>query len=178
VNKVYLRDPHQGWYHFGLPGIAENIIELAGFLEKKFSEHGITNPVMVGNSMGGFAALLFGALLKVPTIHSFSPQTFINRFSRWRHKDERWQEQVETVLRSKQKKYLDLRKVLKKEKNDNCQYTIYYSPHDRLDEIHASRMAGIKNVVLKPCGEGGHGVIKILRDNGTLKKLILESFDR
>lgn len=175
VNKIYLRDPNQSWYHGGLPGISKDIVETVDFLQKLIDFYNISNVVIVGNSMGGFAAILFGTLLNAQTVHAFSPQTFIDRFSRWRYSDRRWQNKIGKIYDLKSIKFFSLKKVIKKKKPDTNIY-VYYSANDRLDEIHAKQLVKFKNVnnFVFPCG--GHNLIKLLRDNGKLINIIGKSF--
>ena len=96
VNKIYLRDLKQAWYHHGLPGVADNINDLVLFLDNILDKNGVEKTVLVGNSMGGFAAILFGVLLsRKVLVHAFSPQTFIDRLNRYIHKDDRWSDQIQ-----------------------------------------------------------------------------------
>jgi esterase/lipase len=46
------------------------------------------NICFIGNSMGGYAAILFGTLLNIDNIISFAPQTFIDKFNLFLYFDE------------------------------------------------------------------------------------------
>lgn len=175
INKIYLRDPFQCWYHHGLPGIAGDIPGIANYLSSILDSHNINKCVLIGNSMGGFAAILFGILLNAQVVHAFSPQTFIDRFSRWRFSDQRWQKQINKIYLLKSKKFLNLKKKLSK-RNHNGIFNIYYSLAEPLDVIHAKRVEKYKNIQLHHYSSGGHDLVKSLRDAGELGDLIKRSF--
>ena len=175
INKIYLRDPFQCWYHYGLPGIADDIPGIVQYLSSMLDSHGINKCVLIGNSMGGFAAILFGILLNAQVVHAFSPQTFIGRFSRWRFSDRRWQKHINKIYMLGSKKFLDLKKILAPKKHDGT-FNIYYSLAEPLDVIHAKQVEGCKNIHLHNCPTGGHDLIKLLRDAGELSDLIQSSF--
>ncbi len=175
INKIYLRDPFQCWYHYGLPGIADDLSGIAQYLNSILDSHGINKCVLIGNSMGGFAAILFGILLNAQVVHAFSPQTFIDQFSRWRFSDRRWQKQINKIYLLKSKKILNLKKKLAKKNYDGI-FNIYYSLADPLDVIHAKQVEKCKNIQLYSYQTGGHNLIKSLRDAGELSDLIQRSF--
>lgn len=76
-DKIYCRDEKVKWYNHGLTDLTSNIDETIEFLRKKIA--GYTNVLFVGASMGGYAALLFGSILKVNAIIAFRPQTYIRK---------------------------------------------------------------------------------------------------
>ena len=77
VKRIFLRDHEQAWYHRGVRGAGNSVDEVAERLAQLFVQAKIDKVVMVGNSMGGYAALLFGNLLgatefsRSPHRHSF-----------------------------------------------------------------------------------------------------------
>ncbi|RLJ20353.1 hypothetical protein DJ031_05995 [bacterium endosymbiont of Escarpia laminata] len=87
ANKIYLRDLQQVWYQSGVSGISTNIDETASFLRNIIDENGINKVAVFGNSMGGYAAIIIGVLIKASCVHAFSPQTFIHNPRYIRNKD-------------------------------------------------------------------------------------------
>ena len=77
VNKIYLRDSKQELYHGGFPGVSESIEETVDFLKQKIDGCGANRVVVFGNSMGGYAAILFGVLIGADAVHAFAPNTFV-----------------------------------------------------------------------------------------------------
>jgi hypothetical protein len=172
--KIFVRDLRQAWYHGGMAGVGDSLGAIADHLGARIRESGATRTVFVGNSMGGYAALLFGTLLRPDAIHAFSPQTFIDRWQRLRHWDRRWSKQMRGVYgaRSREPGYFDLRPVLERAEGMVVPH-VHYCESDRLDTVHARRMEGL--VTLSAYPTGGHSVIRHLRDSGLLRKFITEA---
>ena len=176
VNRIYVRDLAQVWYHVGLPGIADDIDGVVSFLREKISQSHVNKVILVGNSMGGYAAILFGILLDADIVHAFSPQTFIDRRNRFRYFDRRWRKQMKNTYRLADKKYFDLRSLFHgSQVKLKCKFNIFYSNAHRLDRIHAGRLRSQPNVNLHAFEDGGHRLVKHLRDTGKLNKIINES---
>lgn len=53
---------------------------------------------------------------------------------------------------------------------------IFVSTRDRLDKGHANHLAGFDHVRVHEIAEGGHGVVKVLRDEGKLPGLLRGEF--
>ena len=62
-------------YHHGIEGISENIPETVDYLNEKIK--GYSKVLFLGVSSGGYAAILFGSLLKVTYVLAFIPQTIL-----------------------------------------------------------------------------------------------------
>ena len=171
VNKIYLRDLSQTWYHSGLPGISKNIDETASFLKGKIDESGADKVVVVGNSMGGYAAIIFGILIKADIVHAFSPHTFIKDANFIRSK-----EQIRNVHNNFYNKYFDLYEVMKLH-NNLGEFNIYYDSKDKIDKKHAMHLNSSQNITLHSFRGGGHCLIKVLRDSGELQNIVISSFN-
>lgn len=177
VSRLYLKDPYQLWYQRGLPGLAANVQELVEYLKARLLAIQPERLVITGNSMGGFAALLFGCLLGADSVHAFSPKTFINPFARlliWDYWF--WREQIRLVLEAPgSRQTWDVRPWLRRN-TTSTRYTIYYSPSHRLDNIHARRMRGMPGVILESFPEGGHALIRTLHGRGELLPILAGAF--
>lgn len=174
ANKIYVRDLQQVWYQRGLPGIATDLEGIAAFLADRIEEVNPSRTVLVGNSMGGFAAIVIGILLNADRILAFAPQTFADRMHRFIYHDRRWPEQMREVHRTRGTRYLDAKPLLRLLR-PTCETDIFYSRYDRLDRIHAERLSFASHIRTHSLGEGGHSVIKHLRDSGELTKIVLEA---
>lgn len=75
VDQLFLMDTHCSCYHKGVGGVSTNIDETVAFLQGKI--HGYDRVLFIGNSGGGYAALLFGALLHVHRVVAFVPPTLL-----------------------------------------------------------------------------------------------------
>lgn len=78
VNKFFMRDIANNWYHLGIPGIGDNVDEVAAFLRQRIDLLKPRKVITLGNSMGGYAAILFGALLDVDQIIALCPRAFLD----------------------------------------------------------------------------------------------------
>lgn len=171
AHKLFFRDVHQAWYHRGLPGVGARIDEIAAFIRAEITSMGATRVAVFGNSMGGYAALLFGALVNAHEVHVFAPQTFLSPWSLIRRRDFRWKRDIWRVYFSADRSaYLDLREALRSA--TATQFHVHYSAKNKLDAVHARHLSGISNVHLHDHPEGGHRVVKALRDNGTLQEIV------
>jgi hypothetical protein len=127
--------------------------------------------------MGGYAALLFGWLLKANIVHSFSPQTCLKRYFRILFLDARWNIQIKKVYNGSKSniKYFDLKHLFTSQYNKSTEFFIHYSRTNIQDIIHARRMRRFPNVKLVDYQTGGHLIIKRLRDSGKLNTIIQET---
>jgi hypothetical protein len=176
VKKLFIRDLRQAWYHGRLPGLGRGIDGIAGYLRHTIGQERIRRSVLLGNSMGGYAALVLGALVDVDEVHSFSPITFIGPVARLRHRDWRWRREIWRAQRSRDARwaYFDARRVLAANPS-HTSFHIHYSTAGRLDELHATRMAALPNVTLHAYEEGGHMLVKHMRDAGVLATVLSDA---
>lgn len=174
TSRAYVRDLQQSWYHAGLGGVSTDVPTTAAYLSRLVQLAGATRVVLVGNSMGGYAALLFGALLGADEVHAFSPQTFIDPLNRARHGDKRWSAQLARVQAAASLPYLDLVPLLRDRAGAGA-ITVHYSPADALDEVHAERLATVPRVTVRAYADGGHNVIKHLRQSGALEVIVRDA---
>jgi hypothetical protein len=176
VNKVFLRDLDESWYHCGVRGMSTDVDSTAEALQRIVRETGAERVVFTGNSAGGYASLLFGALSPTPvTVHAFSAQTFLGRRTRLLAFDRRWEKQIRRVQRiDGSSPTMDLRKVISGTDGRSTLHLHYGRAH-RLDRLHAERLRGLPGVRLHPEESKRHDVIKALRDRGELGPVIAEA---
>ncbi len=174
VHKIFLRDFAQSWYTKGLPGFSKNIDDTAQFIGTYLSKYSRCKKIFLGNSAGGYAALVFGLLTNADSVHAFVPQTFLTPALRIYHRDLRWRKQIKRLNRSKgNRKYMNLTHLFHKEKKflKQTKFHLYWNVNDRLDNIHSKRLKG-NEIVHHKYNFGGHNLIKTLRDNGELELII------
>lgn len=171
-DQLFLRDIQQMWYHKGIVDYANNIDELKFNLKSIISSY--NKVIFIGNSMGGFIAILLGILLNVNTVLAFSPQTFIDKFRRFYFNDKRWFKQINNLHNNNiNNKYYNLKLVLKKS-DYNTNINLIYSTIDRLDSIHATRLSRLSNVKLKGFDFGGHSLVSDLKNKNILRQILDE----
>ena len=166
VKTVFLRDHAGAWYHRGVAGVGPDIASVAEHLRALTAGQG--EVVMVGNSAGGYGALLFGALLGCE-VHAFAPQTFIDPGLREAHDDTRWESYVHALGGDMDAPYADLLPVLAQ---SSGRFHVYYPSDDRIDALHAERLGKLPQVTLHPSEFGGHGLVKALRASGWLGSFV------
>jgi len=175
ASKIYLRDIHQTWYQNGFPNLTNNCYETKNLLQNKIYEINPEETIFVGNSMGGFAAILFALLIGRGKVIAFLPQTFISLPKRIYHGDSRWKTQIyKTYLKSAYKIHVyDLKKLMEKQTNlEQIKINIYASSNNKMDVIHTENISHFDNVKVNLLPFGNHGVIKHLRDQAELDKIL------
>ena len=76
-DKRFYRDLNLASYNRGLKGISSNIDETVSYLEPIVKTY--KKVVFIGNSSGGYAAILFGSLLNIYSVIAFFPQTIVGK---------------------------------------------------------------------------------------------------
>lgn len=174
TKRLFLRDPEQAWYQRGLPGVSDHIDGVAEHLAARVAASGAERVVMVGNSMGGYAALLFGARLDVDEVVAFAPQSFLGRVKRALHRDRRWKHQMRGAQTSPtlRRVNLDLLAAIPKAAPSRCKAQIHYGRDERLDGVHAERLAHLPRLTVHGHATGGHALVRALRDGGQLAQIL------
>lgn len=158
---IFLRDPHLCWYHKGMRGLGKDVDSSVKGLERLIKDIQKTGLYTMGPSAGGYAAILFGSLLKADAILSFSPQVFLNRANRMRYKDNSRAGHIRKLPPNG--KYHDLARL-----NTPPLYFIY-GKQDATDILHARHMrAKITELIVR---DAGHHAVKGMRDDGSLEVL-------
>jgi hypothetical protein len=77
VDKLFYIDKHRNSYHKGIKKISTNIPETVKYLSNKVKTY--KSVTFIGNSSGGYAAILFGSLVEnVQKVIAFIPQTILH----------------------------------------------------------------------------------------------------
>jgi hypothetical protein len=167
-NFIFCKDSNKKWYFKGLAGYSSGINDTVRKLKSFIQEHHFTKVITLGNSCGGFAALLFGNLLAADDIIAFSPQTFIDDKNKKISGDARWASEMSDVEQNAlpdERHYLDIHNL---QESKAQRITIVFGLAEANDCIHAYRMNDWANVRLIEIPNGDHHVVKELRDNGEL----------
>jgi hypothetical protein len=75
LNRQFYIDEKTHVYHKGILGISNNIDETVYYLKNEIEKY--KNVIFLGNSAGGYAAILFGSLLNITSVIAFVPQTIL-----------------------------------------------------------------------------------------------------
>jgi pimeloyl-ACP methyl ester carboxylesterase len=172
-NRVFFRDLSQNWYHTGLAGITQDIHQTRDYIQSVIERINPQETVFVGNSMGGYAAILFSTLLNTGRVVAFSPQTFIGPRKKFMARDFRWKRAtLNTYVRSALKPhYYDLGLLLQ---NKTCRNVVdvHVSTLDKLDMKHAGNISECRNVHIHTHDIGGHSLVRHLRDQDLLRDIL------
>lgn len=175
--RVFVRDTNQAWYHFGTANMGGSITGINNSLRRIFGgpDRGLTRLVTVGNSAGGYAAILFGHLLGADKVVAFSPQTVLSAEGRRKMGETRWPQLDYIAEHTRTPQYLDLLDVLASLDlgRPPMPISIYYSDADPLDARHVDP---ITKMISWCCSYavnlGDHNVVKPMRDKGLLLPLL------
>jgi hypothetical protein len=171
-SKIFLRDPRQAWYQRGLPGVGDDAIAVGRYLERKIVQSGASEVRFVGNSMGGFGALLFCAMLRLGQAIAFAPQTFVSLDKRTRYGDTRWANHVSALHATvSAQDILDLQSWIS-ERSPHMRATVLVSKADALDIRHSDELSIFPNVEIRRFAGRGHDLVAELRDEGKLVEIL------
>jgi tetratricopeptide (TPR) repeat protein len=74
-NRVFVKAASGAWYHDGVPGLGGSIEETSAALRRIADELSPTHVATIGAAIGGYAAILFGCLLRADRILAFGAET-------------------------------------------------------------------------------------------------------
>lgn len=167
-SRIFLRDLDQSWYQRGLPGVGPDIDSVVELLSWCIARSEAKDVVFVGNSMGGFAALMFCSLLQCGRAVAFSPQTVIDEQSCRRLNDKRWAAQLQRLHQNPNPgQILNLPEHLRSNARE-IRADIHVSSAEPLDLLHARELSVFRNIQLHEHPEGGHRLVAEMRDQGKL----------
>jgi hypothetical protein len=169
VNKAYLRDLDQCWYHAGLRGITRGVADTADFLSGLVEASRAPRTVVFGSSMGGYAALLFGSMVDATAIHAFSPHISLRDRRGVRHRDS-----LKALHTGFSDEHFDLNGVLGHPRATGARH-VYFDSTDRKDRRQVGHLAAHARLHLHPYKGGGHNLVKHLRAAGELEKVVVAS---
>jgi hypothetical protein len=174
IKRLFIRDLRQAWYHQGVRGHGSSIDELADSLAQLIAPYDIERLVVTGTSMGGYAAILFGSLLRADMAIAFAPQTVLDRGVLEAIGDHRWDRDLDRVSArgGLDPRWLDLRRALPRSRAGQTRYEVLYDPQLDLDRAHCELLEGVPGVHLMPREGGGHSIARDMRDHGELEPLL------
>jgi pimeloyl-ACP methyl ester carboxylesterase len=190
MNRVLVRDPKNAWYHRGVPGLGTHVDEVTGTLRSLIRSIRPGRLITIGQSMGGYAAIMFGILLNADRIVSFGPLSHLDAREAVRYGDLRFLSVMELLqLDPPKSAYLDLPKLAGALDYQGSLHVVYgtHPGNDdgvsgNLDAMHAFRLAKLPHVMLHPYPESEHRIGEWLtrhqQMDDLLARLLLEEEDR
>jgi hypothetical protein len=158
-SRILLRDPKELFYLDGVEPDAPGFDALLAKLQSEMTRLSPESTVAIGTSAGGFAAILFGHLLRVDEVHVFGPAIHatpwsVIRSGDFRHPVQHWLGFILSGIRLPLavRRYTDLRSVLK-EWNGRTSYTIHVCEQFPRDVKAAEYLADSPHVEIRryPC---------------------------
>tara|TARA_Y100000741_G_scaffold121229_2_gene91072 strand:+ start:2045 stop:3448 length:1404 start_codon:yes stop_codon:yes gene_type:complete len=185
IDKLFLRDINCRYYMTGLKNSTSSIEETVDFISKFIENKKYKKIIGLGCSAGGFAAILYGHILKFNKVLAFSPQTVLNhkktlligdkynapKTCEWLHTRSK---QILTPPSDLYKKSLDLNNL----KPFNCNIDVHYSISANMgtDKLHAMYIEDFDKCKIIEHPGNDHMVALTLRNNGQLKEIIEKEF--
>jgi hypothetical protein len=136
----------------------------------------------IGQSMGGYAAIMFGFLLGVDKILSFGPLSFLNSRAALSYHDRRW---LAVMLELEKNRppvgYFDLPTLSRTADPRKTALHVFFGTKPdgentkeavNLDAVHPERLATYPNCVLHPSPYSGHAVVQYLIDTKQIDSLL------
>lgn len=190
LNKILVRDSGNAWYHRRIAGLGNHVDETAQALRDLVRRIAPSQVATVGQSMGAYAAVMFGLLLDVQQIVAFGPLSFLDvRQARLYH-ELRWLPVMESLAQDPPASgYYDLAALCRARATDNTQLHLLFGTRPdaanggggasagesvNLDAMHAQRLAAFGRCTLHPFPNSGHAVVQHLIDTKRINGLLAE----
>ncbi|MGB3407147.1 MAG: hypothetical protein WBA67_06600 [Jannaschia sp.] len=157
-NVLFVTDRRATW--FAAPGLWRRTVRMIRYLRKS---EGIREIVSLGNSMGGYAALLLPRDLRVARAIAFAPQITMDRGllddRRWPDIQKRWG-------------VLPVRSIDETIESTRTQYYVSAGGNCPEDVAHLDLLAPHKRVHRFVLRNGRHNMARSLKDRGILSDVI------
>ena len=172
-SKIFCRDPDYNFYQGGIGKDFPNIPAVASRLQELIKEMSPSRVTCVGVSAGGYAALLFGHLLKANTVHAFGPQIMLDRQWGLDHNDSTiYNSKLDKLEITPENDFRNLPKVLENH-NGKTTYYIHVGQDCETDLNHVRLVENLPNVeVVLYEGDAHACAAHVLRGRGTLGEVI------
>lgn len=159
-STVYVVDRHRRWFNHGLTARIQDIV--GSILVTVEANRAVT----LGNSMGGFGALVFaGRISNCIRAIAFCPQSSVRRdIVRC---ENRWNDYVSKITQWELEDAIE-------EVGSEIDYHLFYGTGDQLDLMHARRFSELElpNVAVHLISQCGHDVAATLKARGMLQPLL------
>lgn len=170
LNRILVRDTANLWYQHGVSGLGLDIDATAASLRALIAKIRPAWVSTVGQSMGAYAAILFGALLGVDQVLAFGPLSYLRSDWARRDGDTRWLAVMDKLDRyPPPRRYDDLPALLQSLPRCPSIHIVIGTAAEageapNLDRLHAERFARLPDVTVEEIAEAPHAVVKWLID--------------
>lgn len=162
VNRVFVSDLTDGWYQAGIPGLGARIDDVASGLRTILEDLESATVYTTGFSMGGYAALLFGALLKARRTVAFGAETYL--------KLPHSRSDGFMGDRASDPAYIDLRPFLAAG-DYTTDAILFCGEFDVVDQHSARRVGDLPRLRVQSVADTEHGVPAFFDRSGSLRAL-------
>jgi len=193
LNKILVRDSGNAWYHRRIAGLGNHVDETAQALRDLVRRIAPSTVTTLGQSMGGYAAVMYGLLLEAQQIVAFGPLSFLDVQQARLYHELRWLPVMESLAQDPPLSgYYDLAALCRARATGHTRMHLVFgtrpdaanggsgasaSESVNLDAMHAQRLAAFGRCTLHPFPQSGHAVVQHLIDtkriNGLLASCIL-----
>ena len=191
LNKILVRDSGNAWYHRHIAGLGSHVDETAQALRELVRRIAPSQVTTLGQSMGAYAAVMYGLLLDAQQIVAFGPLSFLDVEQARLYHELRWLPVMESLAQDPPLSgYYDLAALCRARATADTQMHLVFgtrpdaanagasaSESVNLDAMHAQRLAAFGRCTLHPFPQSGHAVVQHLidtqRSNGLLASCIL-----
>ncbi len=175
VKRIFLRDPRRSWYHRGLPGRGDTLTDVADSLRGEIDHLGVERLVVAGNSGGGYAALVYGTLLRADLVLAFAPRTVLDPQILEVMGERRDDIDALAAADDLDTRWTDLGRALRARRDAETRYKVYFDTTHAKDRLHAERLIGVEGLQVYRFGAGGHELVRLLRDVGALERIVRQA---
>lgn len=178
LNRILLRDTANLWYQHGVSDLGRDADEVAGALRGWIERLRPSSVNTVGQSMGGYAAILFGALLGADRVLAFGPLSYLRADWARRDGDTRWLPALDKLQRFPPARlYDDLPALLAATPRPPAMRVVIGSASEpgqpvNLDRLHAQRLAECPGVSVQEFPQAPHAVVQWLIEQGHIDGLL------
>ena len=191
LNKILVRDSGNAWYHRHIAGLGSHVDETAQALRELVRRIAPSHTSTIGQSMGAYAAVMYGLLLEVQQIVAFGPLSFLDVQQARLYHELRWLSVMESLAQDPPPSgHYDLAALCRARATPHTHMHLVFgtrpdaanagagaSESVNLDAMHAQRLAPFGRCTLHPFPHSGHAVVQHLIDtkriNGLLAACIL-----
>lgn len=182
INKILVRDSGNSWYHRTIAGLGEHPDDTVAALRKLIAAIRPSKVVTIGQSMGAYAAVMFGLLLDVQQAIAFGPLSFLDVRQALLYHERRWIAVMRSLAQQPPASgYYDLAALARQRAGGQTRLHIAFGTRPdqpnatesvNLDAMHAHRLAASGNCTLYPFPLSGHTVVQHLIDTKRLNALL------
>lgn len=184
LNKLLVRDPSMRWYLAGIEGVGDDVASTAAALSDFVDRHQPSSVITLGQSMGAYAAILYGTLIGADKVVAFGSLSCFDS-ELWALMNEvRWVPSLAALDQSgvDAHAYRDLARFLAEHDGPLPDIDWIYgnSAGDGIDPqiavavdaVHAARFVGTPAVSLVPARFGLHAVVQHFRSQGVFADVL------